>query len=309
MAKASFTLSDGTKVTVASEEEQERLPEGFSIEAFVSELKDDLRANRLKLPTLPTIAIEALMVINDSKSSAKDLAKVISKDTSITARLIRYANSPVYSGLYPVKSIRSAITAIGFQQVKNAIYAVSMHEVFRTSQTDIQRRMEELWAHSVKVAANAAALAGAQSDLDPDVALVAGLIHDIGKIPLLMKACDYVELVGDDKYLEHLLDQLHTGMGRDILQFWEFDPALVAVAAEHENLDRKPEGANPDYVDLIQVANILSYRGTEHQLAYIDREEVGAFSRLGMATEQDDEAEDDESGMDVQGVKDVLTDH
>lgn len=308
MTKASFTLSDGTKVSTAPEaEERERLPKGFSLEAFVAELEDDLHHDRLRLPTLPTIAVEALMVINNLKSSANDLAKVISKDTSITARLIRYANSPLYSGLYTVTAIKPAITCIGFQRVKNAIYAVSMHEVFRTSQTAIQRRMEELWAHSVKVAADAAALAKAKSALDPDVALVAGLIHDIGKIPLLMKACENTELTGDARYLDHLLEQLHTGMGRDILQYWEFDPALVAVAAEHEDLGREPEGAAPDYVDLVQVANILSYRGTEHRYAQIDREKVGAFSRLGLLAELDAAVEDGETGMDIQGVKDVLS--
>jgi putative nucleotidyltransferase with HDIG domain len=304
MAKASFTLSDGTKVSTPSEEEeQNKLPDGFSVEAFVNGLEDDLHNNRLRLPTLPTIAVEALMVINDEKSSAKDLVKVISKDTSITARLIRYANSPLYSGLYTVTAIKPAITAIGFQRVKHAIYAVSMHEVFRTSRTDIQRRMEKLWAHSVKVAADAAALAKAKSSLDPDVALVAGLIHDIGKIPLLIKACDYVELAGNDIYLEHLLDELHTGMGRDILQFWDFDPDLVAVAAEHEDLGRTTQDATPDYVDLIQVANILAYQGMDHRLGNIDKGKVGAFARLGLTAEPDGE---DDSEMDVQGVKDVF---
>ncbi len=309
MAKASFTLSDGTKVTTASEEEErEKLPDGFSVEAFVAGLEDDLHHDRLKLPTLPTIAVEALMVINDCDSSAKDLAKVISKDTSITARLIRYANSPLYSGLYTVTAIKPAITAIGFQRVKNAIYAVSMHEVFRSSRSDIQRRMEALWAHSVKVAADAAALAKAKSNLDPDVALVAGLIHDIGKIPLLIKACDYVELTEDERYLDHLLDELHTGMGRDILQFWEFDPALVAVAAEHENLEHKPDEEGPDYVDLVQVANVLCYQGMNHRLGNIDKSKVGAFSRLGLHMGSDEEV-DEGAGMDVQGVKDVFVDN
>lgn len=309
MTKASFTLSDGTKITTPSELEQgqAKLPDGFSLDAFVNELEEDIRNDRLKLPTIPTIAVEALMVINDMNSSVKDLVKVISKDTSITARLIRYANSPLYSGLYTVTSIKPAITAIGFQRVKHAIYAVSMHEVFRTSRTDIQRRMEELWAHSVKVAAKAASLAKEHTNLDPDEALVAGLIHDIGKIPLLMKACDYAELVANEEYLDNLLDRLHTWMGRDILQSWEFDPTLVAVAAEHEDLERKPEDAIPDYCDLVQVANILSYQGTEHQLAHIDRNKVGAFSRLGLVVEQTHQAEEGESSMDVQGVKDILT--
>jgi putative nucleotidyltransferase with HDIG domain len=304
MTKATFTLSDGTKVTTESEEEREkREAGGFSIKEFIRHLEDDLRNNRITLPTLPTVAIEALMVINDCDSSSDDLVKVISKDTSLTARLIRYANSPLYSGAYSVTSIKPAITCIGFQKVKNAIYSVSMQEVFRTPHTRIQERMDELWAHSVKVGATAAMQARAHADLDPDVALVAGLVHDIGKIPLLIKACEYEHLVSRDDHLERLLEKLHTGMGKAILKRWEFDPALVAVAAEHEDLGRQPHAGEPDYVDLVQVANILVYAGTEHPLSRVDREQVGSFKRLGIATQV---PEDGDVESDLAGVEAIL---
>ena len=286
MAKASFTLSDGSKVTTVTEKEEVNKPDDFSVDAFVSELKDDLKHNRLKLPTMPTIAIEALMVLNDVDSSAGDLVKVISKDTSLTARLIRYANSPLYGMAYPIASIKPAITCIGFQKVKHAIYAVCMKDVFRTSVSDIQRRMEGLWEHSVKVASKAVALARPHPGLDPEVALVAGLVHDIGKIPLLIKLCDYEALVEYPEFVDHLLYRLHTGMGKAILQSWDFDPALVAVAAEHENIKRKPQGQSPDYVDVVQAANILSYGGTGHPLADIARDKIGAFARLGIGEGQ-----------------------
>ena len=305
MTKAVFTISDGTKVTTESAEEREkRGTEGFSVKDFVKQLEDDLRNDRIKLPTLPTVAIEALMVINDCDSSANDLVKVISKDTSLTARLIRYANSPLYYGRsYTATSIKPAITCIGFQKVKNAIYSVSMREVFKTSKTNIQRRMEELWAHSVKVGAYAATQAKSHSDLDPDVALVAGLIHDIGKIPILIKACDYEVLTRKEEYLDRLLEKLHTGMGKAILKSWEFDPALVAVAAEHEDMERQPQDALPDYVDLVQVANILAYEGTQHPLAQVDRDQVGAFQRLGISAGP---AEDEDAGTDAKGVEELF---
>ncbi len=301
MAKAVFTISDGTKITSESKDEREqREVGGFSVREFVKQLEDDLRHDRLKLPTLPTVAIEALMVINDCDSSTDELVKVISKDTSLTVRLIRYANSPLYSGAYTVTSIKPAITCIGFQKVKNAIYAVSMQEVFRTPHVAIQDRMDELWAHSVKVAANAATQAKLQAELDPDTALVAGLVHDIGKIPLLIKACDYEALLSKGEYLDRLLEKLHTGLGKAILKLWGFDPALVAVAAQHEDLQRKPQDNTPDYVDLVQVANILAYAGKQHRLAHVEREQVGAFERLGITPEA---TRDEDVAADAKGVE------
>jgi putative nucleotidyltransferase with HDIG domain len=285
MAKASFTISDGTKVTTVTESEEVNRPDDFSIQKFVDELKRDLKQNRLTLPTMPTIAVEALMVINDEKSSAADLVKVISKDASITARLIRYANSPFYGMAHPISAIKPAITCIGFKQVKHAIYAVCMKDVFKTSVTDIQKRMEELWMHSVKVGSKAVELAESRREFDPEVALVAGLIHDIGKIPLLMKLRSYEGLIGYDEFIDKLLHKLHPSMGKAILKKWDFDPDLIAVAAEHENLKRQPKDSTPDYVDLIQAANILSYDGTGHPLAEVDKDEIGAFKRLQITAE------------------------
>ncbi|MEN8177629.1 MAG: HDOD domain-containing protein [Pseudomonadota bacterium] len=281
MSKSVFQLSDGEVVTSETPEEREkREMESFSVQDFVNTVRDDFRTNNINLPTLPTLALEALLVINDADSSAADLEKVISKDAALTARLIRYANSPLYRGTNTVTAIKLAITRIGFQRVKNAVYAVSMKEVFRTPIKAIEQRMEKLWAHSVKVGAQAAILAKDHPRLDPDIALVAGLVHDIGKIPLLTKACEYDELTQNPEFLDRLLQKLHPQLGSSIIKLWKFDQRVVEVAAEHEDLKRNPGDAPVDYVDLVQAANILAYEGTDHSLAGIDRQSVKAFSRV-----------------------------
>ncbi|MCU7935409.1 MAG: HDOD domain-containing protein, partial [Candidatus Thiodiazotropha sp. (ex Dulcina madagascariensis)] len=235
MTKSVFFLSDGAPVDPETERERERSElEASTTKAFVDAVREDLRANKIYLPTLPALALEALVVINDVDSSAADLEKVISRDAALTARLIRYANSPLYRGLNTIASIRPAITRIGFQRVKNAVYAVSMKEVFRTSVKEIERRMDRLWTHSVKVGAQAAMLAKGQPGLDPDVALVAGLVHDIGHIPLLIKACSYQELIDNPDYLDKVLQKLHPQLGGSILKLWKFDQHVIDVAAEHE---------------------------------------------------------------------------
>ncbi len=281
MSKSVFHLADGAPV--GSEEEQkkkEREGDDAVIKEFVDSVREDLRANKIYLPTLPALALEALLVINDVDSSAADLEKIISRDAALTARLIRYANSPLYRGLNTITTIKPAITRIGFQRVKNAVYAVSMKEVFRTSVKEIERRMDELWAHSVKVGAQAAMLAKSQNGLDADVALVAGLVHDIGHIPLLIKACDFELLIKKPELLDKVLHKLHTQLGGSILKLWKFDEQVIKAAAEHEDLDRDPGDAPIDYVDIVQVANILAHEGTGHRLADVDRSSIKAFGRV-----------------------------
>ena len=281
MSKSVFTLSDGEPVNLEKEKkEKEQSQEESTVKEFVESVREDLRANKIYLPTLPALALEALLIINDVDSSASDLERVISRDAALTARLIRYANSPLYRGLNTIISIKPAITRIGFQRVKNAVYAVSMKEVFRTSVKEIEKRMDNLWAHSVKVGAQAAILAKSQPGLDADVALVAGLVHDIGHIPLLIKACKYESLINKPELLDKILQKLHTQLGGSILKLWKFDNAVISAASEHENLNRDPGDAPVDYVDVVQVANILAHEGSDHPLATVDRSAIKAFSRL-----------------------------
>jgi putative nucleotidyltransferase with HDIG domain len=301
MTKSVFYLSDGAPVEAEDiQQARSKERENSIIKPFVDAVKEDLVANKIYLPTLPALALEALVVINDADSSAHDLEKVISRDAALTARLIRYANSPLYRGLNTIASIKPAITRIGFQRVKNAVYAVSMKEVFRTSEKEIERRMNGLWTHSVKVGAQAAILAKGQPGLDPDVALVAGLVHDIGHIPLLIKACNFPQLIANPEFLDKVLLKLHTQLGGSILKLWKFDKHVIDVAAQHEDLKRDPGDAPVDYVDLVQVANIISYEDTDHPLANVDRTTIKAFSRLEKAS--DDKSLDEETKK----VEDVL---
>jgi putative nucleotidyltransferase with HDIG domain len=303
MSKSVFHLADGDPVEREEQQEKKELEsEEAIVKEFVKSVREDLRAKKIYLPTLPALALEALLVINDIDSSAADLQQVISRDAALTARLIRYANSPLYRGLNTITTIKPAITRIGFQRVKNAVYAVSMKEVFRTSVKEIERRMDALWAHSVRVGAQAAMLAKSQPGLDADVALVAGLVHDIGHIPLLIKACDYELLINKPQVLDKILFKLHTQLGGSILKMWSFDEQVIAAASEHENLARDPGDAPVDYVDIVQVANILAHEGTEHRLSNVDRATIKAFDRLNQGESSDQTGLDE----DTRQVEDVI---
>jgi HD-like signal output (HDOD) protein len=253
----------------------------FDVKAFALELREDIQKNRIRLPTLPNISLEALIIINDADSSMADLENVIAKDTSMAARLVRYANSPLYMGINNVSSVKAAITRIGLDAVKNAILSLAMRDVFSSTRKSIEKRMESLWQHSVSVASKATVLAEHFSHLNPDEAMLAGLIHDIGTIPILLKASDQPLLLDKEEHLDKVVEVLHMSVGSFMLKHWNFEPPLVEVAAVHDKLDRKPPSDEVDYVDIIQVANVLSRDGTQHRYGNLDLEKVPAFKRVG----------------------------
>ncbi|MCP4287933.1 MAG: HDOD domain-containing protein [Gammaproteobacteria bacterium] len=255
----------------------------FDPKAFALELRDDIQQNKIKLPTLPALSLEALLVVNDAGSSMADISKIISKDTSMAARLVRYANSPLYRGINNVASVKAAITRIGMDAVKHAILSLAMRDVFTTGIISIQERMETLWKHSVIVASKSALLAECFPHLNRDEAMLGGLIHDVGAIPILIKAKDHQFLLDDERKLDKLVGALHMSVGKFMLTFWNFDPAMIDVAANHDKLDRKPPGQQVDYVDIVQVANILSYEHCEdHRFSKIDVEKISSFQRVGI---------------------------
>ena len=255
----------------------------FDPKAFALDLRDDIQQNRIKLPTLPALSLEALLVVNDADSSMADVARMISKDTSMAARLVRYANSPLYRGINNVASVKAAITRIGMDAVKHAILSLAMRDVFTTGISSIQVRMEALWSHSVVVATKSALLAEYFSHLNRDEAMLAGLIHDVGAIPILIKAKDHQLLLDDEKKLDKLIVALHMSVGKFMLSFWNFDPVMIDVAANHDKLNREPPGGQVDYVDIVQVANILSYGNCPgHRLSKIDVGKIPSFQRVGV---------------------------
>lgn len=256
--------------------------EKFNLKAFARSLQSEIEKNKIRLPTLPAISLEALLIVNDVDSSMADVAKIVSKDTSMAARLVRYANSPLYRGVNQVSSVKAAVTRIGFDAVKNAILSLAMKDVFSTHHPILQDRMERLWEHSVHVAAKATVLANQFNHLNKDEAMLAGLIHDVGAIPILIKSTDYPELLEKESNLDKVIHILHMPVGKFMLNHWNFDPELVRVAAEHDKLDRVPKSDRVDYVDIIQVANILCHKEHGTRADEVDVESLLSFQRVGI---------------------------
>ncbi len=251
------------------------------VEKFLESLRSDLERRMIDIPTLPDISVQALFIVQDDSSSIADLVNLISRDTALATRLVRHANSPAHRGLSRCATIRSAVTRLGMERARQAIVALSMKEVFQSGNEPIRVRMETLWNHSLEVAMVSYLLARRHPHLDPDTALLAGLVHDIGMIPILRRAEKTPVIYEDPKALQAAADAAHVAIGRAMLKNWNFDQEIIRAVGEHENLERKPDDDEPiNYIDILQAANIESYNATAHRLAKIDRSLVAALRRL-----------------------------
>ena len=151
-----------------------------------------------------------------------------------------------------------------------------MTKLFQARSPFVNQQLKELWEHSREVAANSYVLAQQQKHLKPEQAMLAGLVHDIGALPLYLYADRHHSRL-DQTTLEELIRKFSASIGTRLLQSWNFPNELVDVIAGHENLQRASNSNLADYVDIVTMAN-LQMPGTAKFIAW---KNVSAAERLG----------------------------
>ena len=253
------------------------------VERLLKELIDDLENERVVLPSMPEIALKVRDVVDNPDATSKQLADVISNDAALAAKLIQLANSPLLRGSKQIDSLNMAITRMGNSMVKNCVQSLIVKQLF-TPSTEISKKLfQEFMDHSTEVAALSFTLAKL-ARVKPDEALLAGLVHDIGALPIIKRAEEVPELLENDILLSTVIAELHTKFGKELLTRWEFPQEIIDVVSEHENISR--ESAQPDLVDVIIVANLQSYVDKNHPNSLVDWSTVPAFAKLGINTEE-----------------------
>jgi putative nucleotidyltransferase with HDIG domain len=250
-------------------------------EEILDKLLTDLENGRLTLPTLPEVALRVRETLENENAGMGQVSKVITTDAALSARLIQVANSPLLRASRTIDSVEAAITRMGATMTRNLVTSIAMQQMFQATTDVTDTLLRDIWEHSIQVAAISHALCKQFTKLKPDEALLAGLVHDIGALPIISRAEDSPELLADLTLLQHIIEKAHPMIGEAILKKWNFSPELIMVAAEHENLQRSHAG-NADYTDLVMVANLESHAGSKRAHAQIDYKTVPAFSKLGL---------------------------
>ncbi|MCU7939806.1 MAG: HDOD domain-containing protein [gamma proteobacterium symbiont of Bathyaustriella thionipta] len=248
---------------------------------FYIALLDDLDKQKLVLPTMPEVALKVRDAVADEDASAKQIADVIALDPAISARMIQVANSPLLRGSQKTDTVEQAITRMGHALVKSMVTSMAMKQIFKASNPLTKKYMHEIWTQSTQVASIASAMASHFTKLKPDQAMLAGLVHNIGALPIITRAEEIPALMHDEEIFSSLIERLSGPIGTSIMKSWNFPDDLSIVANEHSNYNYDSE--NIDYVDVVIVAKLQNLAGTNHPDAQIDWNTVPSFCKLGLA--------------------------
>lgn len=281
----------------------EAVDSGFE---FVSNLCAELNEGRLNLPAFPDVAVRIKKALQDPNITAQQVVRVVGSDPVFSARILRVANSAMMnrSGVQ-VNDLRIAIMRLGFNMAYNIAVSIAAEQIMNSGTVDkLRPYLEDLWHHSVQVAAYSYVIADRLTTINPDEAMLAGLLHDIGKFYILTKSEKYPDLFNEPETMDAIIRDWHTAVGRSILDDWNFSEEIASAADDHETLDRMHFGA-ADLTDVVMLANLLSRQAHNDQLPDLDWEAIPAIKRLQLTAETTFEIME-ESGEELQSIIQAL---
>ena len=252
----------------------------------------------LVLPTLPEVALRVREAAEDPNIGIPELSKVIGNDAALTARIIKVVNSPLLRTNKEITDLQMAVGRLGINYTSNLATGLAMEQMFQATSDVVDRKMREVWNKSTEIAGICHVLCRHYTRLMPDQATLAGLVHQIGVLPILTYAEDHSELLADSISLNHVIEKIHPIIGDKILRTWEFPELIAMVPSQHLNFSR--DSAKADYVDIVQVATLQSFLGSEHPFTQLDWGKIPAFAKLGLDPNVDmQEDEDLSAAMDA----------
>lgn len=272
LRSAPLAQSDGKSGGDMDTDEEHRL---------LMEFYADLRSNQVSLPSMPDVAWKVRRLVDREESSVDDIGKAITADPAMAAKLVRACNSALYRGYSEVHNVRDAVVRLGGKTTRQLVTVFAMREVFRSRQPELQKAMDELWQEARNVGAIAYVLAESVTRLNPEEAMLAGLLHNIGSVPVLVHAEHHPALVANPDALRRVMAGLQSDISAAILENWHFPETFVEAARHGEDWNYECAHDKPQLVDLVIVSRLHTRISAGQNEGLPEFEQVPAYRRLG----------------------------
>ena len=250
------------------------------------------------LPTIPVIAIKVMQLIESESATAEELAKIVSSDPALAARVLKISNSSFYGCRRQIQTISGAIVILGFSTLRSLVVAASLKQVYNPF--GLTEKM--LWEHSFAAGLAARIIAHETRAANVEEAFLAGLFHDIGKIIMssldrekfqeVMQHC-YNEGISFEDAERGVYPFSHEEVGAHVIKKWNFPEVLATVIMEHHTLefDALSDPATVSLTAVVSLADQYCLKlgiGVREPQEEIDLVGCQACRILGISEEQGD---------------------
>jgi putative nucleotidyltransferase with HDIG domain len=216
-----------------------------------------------EFPTLPQIITKIIDACEDEQVTVDDLAKIISNDPSICARILKLANSAYYGYLRKVNTISKAITILGFETIKTLSISASVFDSFKKIRSNYNFNRCQFWLHSIGTATICKVICRHIHNHDVEVVFLVGLLHDIGKLffesyyePQFEEVMKLVTVNRCSIYdaESQVFGVTHDEVGGWLTERWKFPLDLVNPIQYHHDVKSCPE-EYAQFAAMVQVAD------------------------------------------------------
>jgi HD-like signal output (HDOD) protein len=203
---------------------------------FLRDIAQDLSRKDLKFPTFIDASLGVRMALGKKELSNTELARVVTSEPLLCARVVALANS---AALNPsgreVSDVKNAVMLVGQNAVRSLSVTLAMDQIARAKELEpFKVQAREVWEHCLEVAALAFVIGKRRGLANPDEALFAGLVHDLGHFYLMWRATQFPELVEQPEELRSIVHDWHPGIGSALLQSLDLPESVSRACDEHE---------------------------------------------------------------------------
>lgn len=230
--------------------------------ALLTILVEKINNDTLVLPTLPAIALKVRKAADDPNINLNNMSDVIGQDPSLSARMVKIANSAYLGRSIKVASTTQAVTRIGLFQVKNIATALAMEQLFVSKNPVVKEYMAKKWSSTINLVGNAMAammhykMTHKDNSLSLDTMTLSGLVADIGALPVLTEAERHDNVFANSAFLDVAIDKMSGRIGASIMREWQFNEIFIEVAEQWRNLDFVTPSVS--YIDFVRVGAALT---------------------------------------------------
>lgn len=251
----------------------------MSLSGLFARIYSDIVNDKLSIPAMPDVVLRLQKIIRNDNYTVNTLARAVQVDIGLSAYLVNIANSPLYRTRVKAVDVESAIRVIGIKAFTNLVNGYAMHSLVDKRELKTRPMLRKIWQASAYRAAIAGAISRQLRTIDENRALLAGLLQDVGLLPVLMKApVEELPAEADETALTEL-QEYGARVGAVIASQWQLDNELTEVIRNSGNY-AYPGGESIDLVDVTNIARLLSQIGNK-QMHWPRLDQAPCLRRFG----------------------------
>jgi HD-like signal output (HDOD) protein len=294
-----------TSITAISTVETRSLPNTV-VFSFVKGLAQELSQGTVELPSVPDIVVRLQKTLSDDNVTNDVVVRVIGSEPVLAGKLLTMANSAALNASgRKIADLPTAVARVGFNIVRSAALSFAMEQLRKSGEyRHLEPQLDALWKSSVQIAALCHVIARRFSSLNGDTALLAGLMHNVGRIYILTRASKYPTLTADPLTFNSIVRDWHANVAKALLENWKVADEIVDAVAGYEDLDREARGP-VTLTDVLSLAILLEANRNGAEMNVPDENLVKGLKRMQLQV-RDCHTVLDESAEEIAALKSAL---